>query len=127
MFLVGMITWWYGRGWQGQFDRVKHRLAGTAEFFSIGQLLRTVFSPFRQISAGRMGGSLSIVIRSFFDRALSRVIGSIVRSLTILFGSIVILLQAIYEGLILLFWFALPLFPIVGLIMMATGWVPSWT
>jgi hypothetical protein len=127
MFLVGMISWWYGRGWRGQFARVRDRLAQTAEFFSIGQLLKTLFSPFRQISAGRTDGSIGVILRAFFDQLISRIIGAIVRLFTIMIGVIILIFQAFYEAIILIVWLFLPVFPVVGLVMMAIGWVPSWT
>jgi hypothetical protein len=127
MFLVGMISWWYGRGWRGQFARVRDRLVQTASFFSIGQLLKTLFSPFRQISAGKVNGSIAVMVRAFFDQLISRIIGAIVRFFTIIFGIIVLVVQALYEALILIVWLFLPAFPVVGLIMMAIGWVPSWS
>ncbi len=123
---MGMISWWYGRGWRGQFIRVRDRLAGTASFFSIGQLASTLFSPFRQISAGGVDGPLGAVLRGVLDNLISRVIGAIVRLFTILAGLIALLFQAIVEGIILVCWLFLPLLPIAGLIMFAIGWVPSW-
>lgn len=127
MFLVGMISWWYGRGWRGQFRRVRSRLAQTASFFSIGQLFSTLFSPFRQISAGKVDGSFAVVMRALVDQLLSRVIGSIVRSFTILIGIIALIFQTLFEGIVLVLWLFLPIFPIVGLVMLAIGWAPSWT
>lgn len=126
MFLVGMISWWYGRGWRGQFVRVRNRMARTADFFSIGQLLMTLFAPFRQISAGKSSGPFGAVIRGIVDQLLSRIIGSIVRFFTIIIGIIVLIFQTVYEVIILVVWLFLPLFPVVGLIMMAVGWVPKW-
>jgi hypothetical protein len=127
MFLVGMISWWYGRGLGGQFGRIRDRLIATERFFSIGQLLSTLFSPFRQISAGSVRGSIAMQLRAFFDQTISRVIGAIVRMLTILAGGIVMVLQLLAELLILIVWVTLPLFPIAGFIMFAIGWVPAWT
>ncbi len=126
MFLVGMISWWYGHGWKGQFGRVKDRLVATASFFSIGQLFKTLFSPFRQISADKVDGSIGVMIRAFFDQLLSRVIGSIVRTFTIIFGIIAIFFQTLYEFIIIVVWLFLPLFPVVGFILFAIGWVPKW-
>ena len=126
MFLVGIISWWYGRGWREQFIRVRNRLAQTVDFFSIGQLLVTLFSPFRQISAGRVDGPFGSIVRAFFDQLLSRIIGSIVRFFTILAGIIALIFQGLYEAIILVVWLFLPVFPVVGVIMMAIDWVPKW-
>ena len=127
MFLVGMISWWYGQGLKVQLGHIHDRLLATIHFFSIGQLLATLFSPFRQISADKTQGSVAIQIRAFFDQTISRVIGAIVRLFTILAGIIVLLLQMVGELLIVLVWLTLPLFPIAGFIMLAIGWVPQWT
>ncbi|OJU87433.1 hypothetical protein BGO17_00280 [Candidatus Saccharibacteria bacterium 49-20] len=127
MFLVGLISWWYGRGWVGQWRRVAHRFALTLEFFSVGQLLSTLFSPFRQISAnGGSDGSIGSELRAFIDQLISRIIGAFVRFFTILFGIVVIILQAVYETVIMVAWWFLPLLPVAGFIMLAIGWVPTW-
>lgn len=126
MFLVGMISWWYDQGLRGQFGRIKDRLLATVQFFSVGQLMATLFAPFRQISAGKVQGSIATQIRAFFDQIISRVIGAIVRLFTILAGIIVLLLQTVGEVLIIAVWLMLPLFPIAGFIMFAIGWVPQW-
>lgn len=127
MFLVGLISWWYGRGWMGQWKRIAHRFALTLEFFSVGQLLSTLFAPFRQISAnGGSDGSVGAELRAFADQLISRVIGAFVRFFTIIFGLIVITLQAVYELIIMTAWWFLPLLPVIGFILLAIGWVPSW-
>jgi hypothetical protein len=127
MFLVGLISWWYGRGWVDQWKRIGIRFAATLEFFSIGQLAMTLFSPFRQISAtSTSNGSVGAELRAFGDQLISRIIGGFVRFFTILFGLIIILLQAVYEIVIMIAWWLLPALPIVGAIMMAIGWVPTW-
>jgi hypothetical protein len=126
MFLVGIISWWYGSGWKGQLRRIRDRLAATADYFSIGQLCATFFSPFRQISAGSTGGSIGAQLRAFFDKSLSRVIGAIVRLFTILAGVIILITQSIFEVVILIIWLLLPAFPVIGLLLFAVGWVPKW-
>jgi hypothetical protein len=126
MFLVGIISWWYGSGWKGQLARIRDRLASTASFFSIGQLFATLFSPFRQISAGGTGGSIAVQMRAFFDKTLSRVIGAVVRLCTIFAGIIALVVQSVMELIVLIIWLILPAFPVVGLIMFVIGWAPKW-
>lgn len=127
MFLVGLISWWYGHGWMGQLRRSLHRWSATVGVFSIGALLASLFAPFRQISAGSaQGAPVGAAIRAFFDQLISRIIGAIVRTVTILAGIVVIILQVVYESIVIVMWLLLPLFPVVGFILFATGWVPSW-
>lgn len=127
MFLVGLLQWWYGRGWISQLVQAKQRLMATLDFFSVDQLLLTLFAPFRQISASNVHGSASVVLRAFFDKTISRLIGAFVRLWTILFGSALLVVQAVVELVIIVIWLLIPLFPIVGFILFAIGWVPSWT
>lgn len=126
MFLVGLISWWYGRGWAQQWRRIAHRFASTIEFFSIGQLAATLFSPFRQISAGGGDGTFGGAMRALVDQTISRLIGGAVRFMTILVGLLAICLQAAYELVIMIAWWFVPLLPIAGAIGMAIGWVPTW-
>jgi hypothetical protein len=126
MFLVGIMTWWYGDGWRKRALMIGRRIASTNDYFSVGLLLTTLFAPFRQISAGSTDGPFAVQIRAFFDKLISRIIGSIVRSFMIIFGLVIICLQAIFGIVVLVIWALIPLFPIIGLLMMVIGWVPSW-
>ncbi len=127
MFLVGLISWWYGQGWTGQYKRAVARLAVTVEFFSVGQLAQTLFAPFRQIAAvGGGDGTVGSAVRALVDKTISRVIGAIVRTGTIIIGGFVMALQVLYELIIMIAWWFVPLLPVVGAIMLAIGWVPVW-
>jgi len=127
MFLVGLLSWWYGRGWIAQWRHVAERWMATVQFFSIGRLVATLFSPFRQISATpNNSSSPAVAIRAFFDQLISRIIGAFVRFFTILAGVIVIFFQVIYSVVIMALWWILPIFPVVGFILLAIGLVPSW-
>lgn len=128
MFLVGLISWWYGRGWTQQWAHTVARFKATLDFFSVGQLMSTLFEPFRQISASPGGdGSFGAAMRGFVDKLISRLIGAFLRFFTILFGLIVMLFQAVLMGIVLIVWWVIPLLPVVGLILYAIGWIPSWT
>lgn len=122
MFLSGILTWWYTKGLAGRCVIVKERLAKTADFFSVNLMLKTLFAPFRQISASHIGGSLDVRLRAFFDRLLSRIIGAIMRIFMIIFGILTIVAQIVFSLILLIFWIATPLLPVMGLIIMITGW-----
>ena len=126
MFLVGLLDWWYGRGWRSQVIRVRDQLSATLEFFSMGQLASTLFAPFRQISAGSVNGPINVQLRAFVDKTVSRLIGAFVRTMVLFTGLIVIAIQATIGALIILFWFVLPAFPLIGFILFAIGWAPKW-
>jgi len=127
MFLVGILSWWYGEGWQARIKIIKERLASSADYFSIGLLITTLFAPFRQISAGSVEGLLADQVRAFVDKLISRFIGAIVRSAILIAGLVMMFLQTVFGGLEIAIWPLIPLFPVIGLIMMVIGWVPQWT
>jgi hypothetical protein len=126
MFLVGILSWWYGHGWQERSQIIKRRIIRTSDYFSIGLLVTTLFSPYRQISASEVSGSLGIQLRGFFDKTLSRIIGAVMRVFVIIIGLLVITFQAIIGGLVLISWAMIPLFPVGGLLIWILGWVPLW-
>lgn len=126
MFLMGILSWWYGDGWKQRVGMIGGRIASISDYFSIGLLASTLFSPYRQISAGKVSGSLSVQLHAFVDRLISRVIGAIVRSFMIILGLIVISFQALCGLVVLIFWAIIPLFPVMGLLAAVIGWVPKW-
>lgn len=124
MFIVGLIGWWYGPGWRQCVSLATERLAQTADFFSIDLLARTLFSPFRQISAGGVRGPLGVQMRALFDRLLSRFIGAGIRTVLIIFGLFALLFTALLNGLMIIIWAFVPLLPVVGLLLTLMGWLP---
>lgn len=91
------------------------------ETFSVPELLRTLFAPFRETYAGKVKGPLDVQIRAFFDRFISRIIGFIVR--TFLIGMAVVGLVAVFVVAVfsLLAWPFIPLLPVIGIILMVAG------
>jgi len=105
---------------------MKNRLASSADFFSIGLLITTIFAPFRQISAGRVNGPIGVQVRAFFDKLVSRFIGALVRLFMIFVGLFALFFQAVFGIVMIIAWPILPLMVVAGLILAVTGWVPQW-
>lgn len=124
MIVVGMISWWYTGGFIQAARSVGRRLASLFDFFSIDLLLRTLFSPFRQISAGRVNGPLNVQLQALFDRLLSRLIGAIVRTIVMLIGIVTLLFMVLAGAGYLLLWVLMPLLPVIGLTLTLAGWMP---
>lgn len=120
----GILVWWYTEGWQQCLLRVKGRFEATLDYFSITLLLRTLFAPFRQISASSVGGPLALQLQAFFDRLISRCIGATVRLFMIVAGGIVIIFNVTFGAIILLFWALVPFLPFIGFVMYMSGWLP---
>lgn len=126
MIILAFFSWWYGAGWAREARRVSNQIAGVADTFSVTVLLATLFSPFRQISAGRVNGPLDVIVRAWFDRLLSRLIGAMVRSVMIVMGVASLVAVSLYGGLRLAIWPLLPIITCLAVIAMMVGWVPSW-
>lgn len=126
MFLVGILSWWYGDGWKHRAGLIWERLARTLDFFSISLLLQTLFSPFRQISAGKIRGPIGVQLHAFFDRLISRLIGAMIRSFMIIAGSLIIALHIAWGIVVMICWAVIPLLPMVGILLFSIGWAPSW-
>jgi len=124
MFLVGMISWWYQKGLINRATMIISRIRSTLDLFSVNLLLNTLFSPYKQIAAEHIDGSLEDKMRSFFDRLVSRLIGAVVRLFMITAGLIVVLLQTIFGVVVLVGWLILPLVPLLGLVLWIIDWMP---
>ena len=121
--LMAFFSWWYGEGWIRQVDRVKERLARSYDYFSFSLILKTLFSPFRQISAGSVDGPLNVKFRAFIDRLVSRFVGAMVRIFVLVIGVISIIFSAVFGICYLILWPLIPAFPLIGFAMTSLGWL----
>lgn len=124
MFIVGILSWWYTAGWKQRVTALLGRLSGTADYFSIDLLAKTLFAPYRQISAGQVRGPIGVQLRAFFDQLLSRIIGAVVRSFMIVFGIVSLVFYSLAGGLLLIIWGVVPLLPLAGVMLFLSGWLP---
>ncbi|MDB5176692.1 MAG: hypothetical protein JWN75_360 [Candidatus Saccharibacteria bacterium] len=122
LLVTSLLRWWYGDGWRQRAQQIANRLDGTIDYFSVGLLIKSLFAPFRQISAGKVDGPIGLQMRAMIDRLFSRLVGAFVRLLLLVIGGIVIGLQVIVGFILLLGWAAVPLLPIIGLALTLTGW-----
>lgn len=124
MFIVGLLGWWYGAGWRERVRMIGARLLRIFDYFSLDLLVKTWFSPFRQIGAGQVQGGLPEQLKAFGDRLVSRMIGAAVRTIMIIVGVIMLSVMAIAGLIESIIWMIIPLLPIIGAILFAIGWVP---
>lgn len=124
MFIVGFLGWWYGAGWRSQLGRTGERLLRVFDYFSLDLLVKTWFSPFRQIGTEQARGGLSEQFRAFLDQLVSRVIGGVVRTIMMIVGICALVLSAVIGVLMTIVWVVAPLLPIASIVVFATGWVP---
>jgi hypothetical protein len=107
MMSLEFIRWWYTRGWSGALLRLKDKLAGIEQAFSVGILLRTLFSPWRRIIT-YPGGSLAEYFRAFIDNLVSRFVGFFVRISVLFAAGIVTILFGIVALVAVVLWPILP-------------------
>ncbi len=114
MLAVDFLQWWYSRGWGHFALALIEKFRGMADFFSITLLLRTLFAPFRQISTQDVteGGPMAY-ISNFFDKLLSRIIGAVVRITILIFGTVVLVVEAMLSLIFVVIWPAIPLMPFI--------------
>ena len=124
MFIVGLFSWWYGAGWLRCLVAVRDNLLSVYDYFSLDLLLRTLFAPFRQISAGKVRGPIGVQIRALVDKLISRVIGAVVRGVVLVVGSAALFVAAIIGLLRIVIWPIIPILPVVFVLFAMIGWVP---
>lgn len=118
MQIADFLGWWYSRGWgwvARQFFVVY--IKRTIDFFSISELLKTLFAPFRQDMLQTKGAPLSIKLQAFAGNVISRFFGFIVR-ISIIGVGVLALITCIFMGaLVVVGWPVVPIgiivFPII--------------
>jgi len=126
MVIVWALSWWYGAGLQARAHLVYERLARNYDYLSIDLLAKTLFAPFRQISAGSVDGPLAVKWHAFLDKLISRMIGGFIRSVVIIVGVMWLGIQSVLGAFVIVGWVLVPLLPVIGFIAMISGWVPTW-
>lgn len=123
MAIAEMFLWWYTSGWRVFIGKLKNALSATTDFFSMDSLVRTLFKPFRQISAETAGtdSSLELKFHMFLDRLVSRLVGFFSRLVLLLAGTLIIITGGILSLLLIILWPLIPLAPIAGIVLCVLG------
>lgn len=77
-------------------------------FFSIPVLIKTLFSPWKRDVHSAVNSSLDVIVKVLVDNLISRLIGFVVRLITIAVGLLVTTITFVAGIAFLLFWFFLP-------------------
>ncbi len=123
MAIAEMFFWWYSHGWKVFIEKIRTWFSNVTDFFSMSSLLRTLFKPYRQISAATARGdaSLDLKFHMFLDRLVSRLIGFFSRLIILITGTIVIIFSGILSLITIILWPIIPLLPIAGIILSVIG------
>ena len=119
--MLNLLQWWYLKGWGIFIHGFASRLRDTVDFLSIKLLIKTLFYPFRQISAGKVDGAIDVRFHAFLDRLFSRTLGAIVRIFLLIFGILLILLETICGLALLIVWPLFPLLPVACIALTCMG------
>jgi hypothetical protein len=121
LLVTSLLRWWYTEGLRQKIQSFANRLEGTMDFFSFSLLIKTLFSPFRQISAGRVDGPLGVQLRALVDKLVSRIIGAGIRITILVVGGVIVTLQLVLIIFLLIGWLAFPIIPVIGIILSVLG------
>lgn len=123
MAIAEMFLWWYAHGWSVFIQKNKTALSNIIDFFSMSDLLRTLFQPFRQISADSASADSSLNLRfhMFIDRLVSRIVGFFSRLILLIAGTVIIIVGGIFSLTLIILWPLIPLIPIAGIVLAITG------
>lgn len=123
MVVAEIFLWWYASGWRSFIQKNLKAVSSITDFFSMGSLIRTLFKPYRQISAetANANSSLDLKFHMFLDRLVSRFVGFCSRLMLLLAGSIVIIVGGIFCIVLVILWPFIPLMPIAGIVLTLMG------
>ena len=107
MLALEFFSWWYGRGWKQVASSLESRLVGVLNSFSVIQLLKTLFAPWRRIIT-YPGASIGERFKAWGDNAFSRVVGFIVRTFVLLAAFLILIVTAALSLVELIIWPLLP-------------------
>lgn len=107
MLVVAFFSWWYGKGWQGVAKSIGPRLRNVASTFSVSQLSRTLFAPWRRIIT-YPGDSLGDRLRAWGDNVFSRAIGFVVRLIVLFAALITMIFVLVFSIVEIIVWPLLP-------------------
>lgn len=114
--LPEFIRWYFGRQPLRILQSYVAYLRAFVEIFSFLFLLRTLFSPWRQITDGypSQGFNIGKIAQAFTLNVVSRTIGFLFRTTTLFFGLVSVLLLTVCFGIFFMAWMAFPLMFWVG-------------
>jgi hypothetical protein len=122
MVLVDLLGWWYSRGWAWTANQLfVKRTHAILNFFSIGDLLKTLLAPFRQDSTNVKGAPISVRLQVFGGNIISRIFGLIIRSTLIVVGLLLTLSSCVVAAIATALWPLLPVAPVAAIALMLLG------
>lgn len=120
MMALEFFRWWYTHGWTLAFVRLRNKLTGIEQAFSVGILLRTLFAPWRRIIT-YPGDGIGAHFRAMIDNLVSRFIGFMVRIFVLIGAGVTGLIFGCFALLACVLWPLLPPLAIGALVWSIAG------
>jgi len=111
MTIAYMLGWWYSQGWAWIMHSIRDSLIAIEESFSVPILLKTWFSPWKQIQTP---SSFRNFFQAAIDNLISRFIGALIRTFMLITAIFMMAGIAVFGLLSLLLW---PIFPLLIVIL----------
>lgn len=119
MLFLDFLKWWYGPGWALRFKMLVEHFINTINYFSVGIILKTMFSPWRQIiSSSRKDQSINSKFTAILDNIVSRTVGFFVRVFVLFAAVIILILVVIMNVVYVVVW---PLLPLSSVVIITIG------
>lgn len=122
MLLFTMLGWWYTRGWAWvarYFLLVRNKRI--LEFFSVIDLLKTLFAPFRQDVIDTKRAPLGLKLQALGGNIISRILGFLIRTVLIVCGLLLTCINTVVGLAIVGLWPLLPFAPLVSGLLVLLG------
>ncbi len=102
------IVWHYTKAFRDIFRITLNYLWFIENFFSINLLMRTLISPWRRLSISGGKGKEDSFFGAFLINTLMRLVGFLIRSVTIIFGALSLLATFALGFIFIILWLFLP-------------------
>lgn len=106
MAIVVMLGWWYSQGWLWSIQGIGRRIKAIGSVFAVGVLIRTWFSPWKQITSP---SSFQNFFQAAVDNTISRLIGGVVRTMMLLAALVWAIVTILIGVVFVIIWPLLPL------------------
>lgn len=117
-----VLKWWYIAGWKWAWQRaVNERIEWVNQAFSIQAMVRTWLSPFKQTLSNTNKGSIDMRVQATIDNFVSRLIGSLLRTIIIFVGIIGVLVAILTGIFIMVIWPLIPWVPLIAVFLTISG------
>lgn len=106
MAMILLLKWWYGSGWVWLASVYKDRMADLSRNFSVLILLKTLFSPWKQLQTK---ATLRNFLQAVVDNTVSRFIGFLIRFFVLIAASLTAIFMSFVFGILFVAWAFIPL------------------